>query len=370
MHSVLIPSLAGDTDSIFVSVALELEGIRAERLIGDNFPNTQYGSLFFETAKPFRGYLEEPSADHRVDLSDIDVVWLRRPRGPTLPFGVDPRDIEMARQENNQFIRSVYLSCWNNAVWVNPFAARQRANSKLLQLREAAEIGFRIPSTLVSNSPAEVRAFLADKSQQYIVKPIVGTDWEEDGRVFVTYTSSISLESLPGDAAISACACIYQRKVAKSFETRVVFFGAQGYAVKLNSQDVAGATIDWRNVAMSDLAVEAIHLPNEIHNFCTTLMSRLGIVHGSFDFAVDENGNWTFFEVNEAGQFLWLETSVPDLPILDTMVQFLAAPSSEFRYSHRKKIAKMSEVCRLPRFRELVELEQKNYRSQTSKTFI
>ena len=35
--------------------------------------------------------------------------------------------------------------------------------------------------------------------------------------------------------------------------------------------------------------------------------AKSGIACGSFDFAIDNQDRWWFLEVNEGGQFLWLD---------------------------------------------------------------
>ena len=41
------------------------------------------------------------------------------------------------------------------------------------------------------------------------------------------------------------------------------------------------------------------------------MMSRLGLVTASFDIAIDDEGEYVFLELNQAGQFLWMEDVTP-----------------------------------------------------------
>lgn len=66
-------------------------------------------------------------------------------------------------------------------------------------------------------------------------------------------------------------------------------------------------------------------------------MSGLEIVTGSFDFAIEENGKYVFFEVNEQGQFLWMERHCPQLPVLDMFTKFLISSNEKFRYRDRRE---------------------------------
>ena len=52
-------------------------------------------------------------------------------------------------------------------------------------------------------------------------------------------------------------------------------------------------------------------------------MHRLGIVFGSFDFIVTPDDEYVFLEVNEQGQFLWIEEYNASFHMLDLFVHFL-----------------------------------------------
>jgi glutathione synthase/RimK-type ligase-like ATP-grasp enzyme len=275
-----------------------------------------------------------------------------------LPPGIDPRDKEIALEENRAYMSSLFESMTDSAVWVNSLAGRRRANSKLSQLKEAQNLGIQIPETLISNDPQEIKEFLDPKWGPSVVKPLFGGDWTEDGSRIFTYTAGISISDLPSDDMIKACPCIYQRKIKKQFEARVAFFGAHTISVKLDSQRDKISELDWRVGDTRALNVEEISIPIALKEKCLLLMRRLGILHGSFDFAIDDEDNWIFFEVNEQGQFLWMETYVPHLPVLDTAIHFLMEPTVDFIYHPQASPVKMREICRLERFRSLIKMEK------------
>ena len=51
-----------------------------------------------------------------------------------------------------------------------------------------------------------------------------------------------------------------------------------------------------------------------------------GICFGSVDFAVDKDGQWWFLEINEQGQFLWLDQFNPQAKTLERFCAFITAP--------------------------------------------
>lgn len=56
-------------------------------------------------------------------------------------------------------------------------------------------------------------------------------------------------------------------------------------------------------------------------------MANLGLVFGCIDIIVTLNGEYCFLEVNEMGQFLWIERANPEIRILDAFCDFLLTVS-------------------------------------------
>lgn len=350
--------MVGDTDSIIVQLALEELGHVVHRLVGDNFPTRQTISYSISNADLALGKFHDINSGLSSD--NIDTVWLRRPRWPVISETLHPSDKFIAEEESKQFIRSLYQTSWDSAIWVNSLEGKRRAGSKLLQLRVAAELGLIIPDTLVSNNPDEIRKFVKEKNDSAIVKPLMGGDWKENGKRYVTYTAAISTAQLNDNEMIAACPCIYQNTIQKEYEVRATFFGSTAIAVKLNSQDVKSGKLDWRIAEPHTLKISPIELPTEIYKKCISVMNKLGIIHGSFDFAVTGNGDWVFFEVNEAGQFLWLEDYVPSLPVLQTAVEFLLNPSADFIMKNPGRRITIREIVNSDKYKMSLLDDQKN----------
>jgi hypothetical protein len=55
---------------------------------------------------------------------------------------------------------------------------------------------------------------------------------------------------------------------------------------------------------------------------CLCLMETLGLAFGAIDLIVTPHGKYVFLEVNPAGQFLWLDSTL-GLPLLDALSQML-----------------------------------------------
>lgn len=148
---------------------------------------------------------------------------------------------------------------------------------------------------------------------------------------------------------------IFQEKIEKSYELRVTYFGEYPIAVKINSQGHPKGSMDWRQIPGEELVLSEYELPDDINNQCKALMKKLGIVFGCFDFIVTPDGEYCFLEVNEAGQFLWIEHIDPSIKVLNTFTEFLIE-GLDF-----KKPGKSSGVVSLSDFHEEAEsIMQKN----------
>jgi hypothetical protein len=71
--------------------------------------------------------------------------------------------------------------------------------------------------------------------------------------------------------------------------------------------------------------------PPQVETAVLSFANQAGISFGSFDFAVDQSGKWWFLEVNEEGQFLWLDEFNPAARILEKFLAFLTLPEGSSR---------------------------------------
>jgi glutathione synthase/RimK-type ligase-like ATP-grasp enzyme len=257
---------------------------------------------------------------NNVDLREIDVVWYRRSKFPTLPNNIDDSDNQFVDTENRFHMTSLWLTLGEKATWVNPFHSIDISNSKVLQLRNAGRIGLSIPETIITNDKKTIIEFIHKNGKNNtIYKSFRPGIWVENNTTFSLYTTPITLEMLPDEYTLSLTPGIYQKTVKKQFELRIVFFGNEYIAVKINNSQI----IDWRTLPDKNLKLTHFIIPSDIELKCINLMQQLGIVFGCFDFIVTPDDEYIFLEVNEMGQFLWIEEILPELKLLDRFCEFL-----------------------------------------------
>lgn len=267
-------------------------------------------------------------------LEDADAVWLRRWYQPIASPDLHPADGKFAQTESGEFIRAtMQMLDEKQRFWVNPLQAKLRADRKPVQLLNAREVGLRIPRTLFSNDPEQIRAFFRRNGGRAVYKPLTAACWISEEKSHATFTSVLSEELLRHDASLANAPGIYQEFLDKQFELRVTVIGRSVFAARLDSQKDGYYLIDWRaNQLDSEIQCEIFQLPADIEDKCLALMDRLGLVFGCIDIVVTPGGEYVFLEVNEMGQFIWLEDMNPELPLLDCVVKFLISRDPAFRY--------------------------------------
>jgi glutathione synthase/RimK-type ligase-like ATP-grasp enzyme len=250
-----------------------------------------------------------------------DTVWYRR-IGSNSDFSVlHPADRLFAWSQCRDFREGSLLALFSEAFWVNPPATAQLADNKLYQQSLASRLGFMTPSTLFTNDPTEIRSFLRSHNGEAVYKAFPAAAWRNGEDLFACHTVRLTEADLVADELLAVTPGIYQALVPKHYEVRLTMIGAEPFAAKIFSQDTQKGRLDWRR-AYDELRMEPTTLPAALVEACRLLMKRLNLVFGCFDFIVDPAGNYIFLEVNQQGQFLFIETYT-DIPLLDAFTEFL-----------------------------------------------
>lgn len=320
MTHVLIPTVASDLHAAAVILALRRKGHRATPVFGCDLPTRQVVSLRLSGMAPPAVSIADDTGV--LTVADVDTVWLRRPAPPVLPDDMHPGDRQIAARELESFARATWSLLAPDAFWVSPLDAQRRAAHKPLQLREAVAAGLRIPPTLVSNDPIAIRALVAGAGP-VVYKPFRPAAYAEGAGVALAYTSVITVDDLPDDDTLRLCPGIFQPLLAKRHELRVTCIGDHLIAARLDSQGAEATRVDWRG-AGGRVPLEPEELPGPLAHACRRLMRRLGLVSGCIDLVVTPDGHAVFLEVNEQGQWLWLEEGAPSLHLLDRFAELLA----------------------------------------------
>src|SRR4051812_3408814 len=227
---ILILTQINDVHAAAVELALERRGAGASLVLCGDFPTRLSGSICLGQA---RGRAVLCDGERDICDGDVDVVWYRRPARPQLPDDMHPGDRQIAIDECEAFERDLYGLLAPKAFWINSPPGARQANMKIAQLEHASAAGFRVPETLASNDPKEIRSFVERHRGSAIHKTFLPNVWEDGDNVALAFTSGVGLQDLPRDEILRLAPGIYQALIPKSYELRLTLFGATCIGAKL-----------------------------------------------------------------------------------------------------------------------------------------
>lgn len=331
-YTVLICTIPGDLHARAVEWSLASRNVHVDYWVNSDFPALESCSLGIRSG----GHVEVSRRRTAEAVSSTvrpDAFWRRRFGKRIISDLIAPSDRAVAAEESKEVFAGLsYLVDSSKSFCVNPYLAGIRSRNKVEQLRVASTVGLSIPQTLISNNPDDVASFYRTCSSRLIIKSFTSPSWLGERSSYCSFTSIVEPTLLDDVEAISACPAIYQEQIDKEFEVRSLFIGAEHLSVLLDSQRTKRGRTDWREEGARNIPMLPHKLPENVAEKSRALMRELGIVTGSIDFVVRPNGEYVFLEINEMGQFLWMEQHCPQLPVLEAFTDFLCEGNPEYRW--------------------------------------
>lgn len=323
MKRILIPTQVYDVHSLAIHRILTQYGIDVIRWFRTDHPSKQN-----QTFELRNGCIDFTVEDEHSSFSlrDIDLVWYRRPRGSKVVLPETHPDFEYLQLENQHFSQTAWELINPSAIWINHYIDVIRASNKFKQLEVALNSGLHVPTTLSTNDVERIKTFIDEHASSTIIyKSFSGLkEWEEDGTVYRQNAAIVTSSSLPSDLMLRNSSGIYQVAIEKAYELRVLYLGGQFITCKISKSNHEYGSNDWRAIPKSELIIEPYTLPDEVQANISKFMKSLNLLTGSLDFIVDTEGNYIFLEVNESGQFIWMELENPEIKVLQPFCHFLA----------------------------------------------
>ncbi|MCC6558394.1 MAG: RimK domain-containing protein ATP-grasp [Polyangiaceae bacterium] len=255
--------------------------------------------------------------DRRVDLASVRVIWTRRPGHPSCGSVVEDGPIRRyAEEECADLLKDVWESL--EAAWFPaPRSHVLRMQLKHVQLGIAAELGFTLPETLITNDPDAVFQFYLDHGHgpgKSVVSKLFGSALTRLlGRDLLRYTEVMGARDIAAFRSAATAPTIFQTCVPKAHEIRVTVVAGEAFAVEIHSQKTRRTRGDWRRYDNRHTPHRVHALPGEVAARCVALVRRLGLRFGAIDLILRPDGEYVFLELNPNGQYLWLEelTGIP-----------------------------------------------------------
>lgn len=231
-----------------------------------------------------------------ADLAQVRAVYWRRPVWPTFQHLGDDDARFAAAQVRYGLGGALYAL--DGPLWVNHPLRNAAADYKPAQLALAQRLGLTVPPTLVTNEPEQARKFITAHSQ-VIYKTLRWTPYERDGVPVTGWADPVTAAEI--DDSVRLTPHLFQARVDKVADVRVLVVGRQTFAVRIDSD-----LLDWRK-DYSALVYSVVDLPDHVGKALLAYLNHFGLVSGSFDLAVDQAGDYWWLELNPNGQWGWLE---------------------------------------------------------------
>jgi MvdD-like protein with pre-ATP grasp domain len=329
--TVLLLSQQDDAHIAPVKEALERLGANAVCCDLADFPEHLELTARLGDASSWSGQMVLSGQDQAWRVQDIESVWWRRPQSYRAPGGYSSAVRELLDQEAYRGFLGLLLGSpgVHHPFWVSDPNAIRRAEFKPAQLATAQHLGLRVPRTLLTNSPAAVRDFYEECDGRIITKAVWRGVLDPSGAYVAgqprfVYTSEVKEEHLALLDGVRATAHVFQERVDKALELRVVVIGRQIFAVEIYSQLAEASKLDWRQ-SYKDIRYGVHSLPQALEATLLQLLRTFNIQYASMDLIITPTGEYVWLELNPNGQFLWLEPPT-GLPMVEAMAHVLFEP--------------------------------------------
>jgi glutathione synthase/RimK-type ligase-like ATP-grasp enzyme len=309
---ILILSTHEDLHAQHVMQLLEQRGVTAIWFDPVDFPQRADITINYSSTGITQLTLKTVSSE--INLSSVHSVWHRRP-GTPLPDDRVPGDT--ARRYVAQESAMVLDDLWSilDATWLpGPPATVRCANHKGLQLRIAGELGFRLPPTLITNSPDDLLEFYRAHAGGIVSKQAARAFPSTIGLGMMRFTDLVTTRDIAHYQTIKYCPMTFQQYVDKRIELRITIVGDRVFAAEIHSQTTHHTRYDWRHYDASRTPHLPHVLPPAIEQRCIDLVAKLGLRYGAIDMILTPSGEYVFLEINPNGQYLWIE-EFAELPI-------------------------------------------------------
>jgi hypothetical protein len=253
------------------------------------------------------------SSGRDIVLDDCGAAWWRRPQ----PFSLHPGLSADARSFVYGECHEAIAGLWSSlpARWVNAPQLDSAAHHKPYQLTIAADVGLKIPRTLITNDPDAALRLIRDIGlERTVYKTFLASEqcWRE--------TRIMRPQDMDALDALRVAPVIFQEYVAADADIRVTVMGPRVFATAIRAAP-GGYEVDYR-MDMAGASFAAAVLPAAVEEQLRELMRRLGLVYAAIDLRRTHEGDYVFLEVNPAGEWRFVEERTGQ-PMTSTMAWLL-----------------------------------------------
>lgn len=206
--------------------------------------------------------------------------------------------------------------------WINNPKNTFFAENRFNQLVAAKNAGFKIPNTLITNSPSAGTRFTSRYPLHTIVKVLHHHEISLKNISHRFPTTTITPDLLSNFEELKYSPLIFQEKIPNREELRITVVGNKIFPVQITTGKNKDEYSDIHKIPEKDLRFKEIEIDRKLADMCFKLNETLGLVVSSIDLLVDLKGNNYFLEINPVGDWNWLEKHL-DLGITDSFLELV-----------------------------------------------
>ena len=245
----------------------------------------------------------------RTVIKKKDIIWYRSGKlSYEMPIRKKHGDQhEYIKEYINREIQHLSRYFFSNFNCIGSYES-EIYNNKLLNLVAAFQVGFLVPSTIVTTHIPTIRKFL-DFHSKVITKPINNGHiyFENNEIIWLSKGTSLVKPFHLDSKELLTTPNLVQEYIEKEVELRIFVFEDLLYAVSIHSQSNEKTKIDFRNYDWEKFnRIEPFNLNIELKCKIIKFMKITGLRTGSIDLIIGKNGHIYFLEINPSGQFGWL----------------------------------------------------------------
>jgi len=254
--------------------------------------------------------------------NNLKSVLFRRPGKPLekteIKIPIDDAAIKYVREQWQTFIEGILGI--DEVLWINHPRANDLMECKIIQLRKANEVGFKIPKTCITSSKGRGEKFIEHCGGQIVVKSLYSSLIEYPEKDYFIFTNVIDSLKDVSELEIGITPVILQEFINEKIDYRITVIGKKIYAARIETTNGDRVPVDWRT-CKSGLKFIPCELPENIKEKCITFVSECGLIFGTIDL-VHAGDDFYFLEINPNGEWGWLQKSA-GLPIAESITDYL-----------------------------------------------
>ena len=297
---ILILGNSQDDHALHLYQSLTKKGVKVNFLDTYLFPTKLHLSFNINANQGSICFPDE----QQIDWEQIHSIFWRNFNRVGIPQLEDSRQQMLAFNDSISALQSMIKGCPTH--WVNSWDAYEFHRHKPLQLKKVHSLGVKIPQTLITNSPQEVRNFV-QQQEKVIFKPVYGG----------ATTKPLTAELLDAERlklALKIAPITLQEYIAGT-NIRTFVIGEKVYSAEIRS-----SYLDFREDKNHELI--PITTPELIKKQALALKKALFLEWTAIDWRLTPDGDYLFLEANPSPMFLHFE-KVTRFPLTENLIELL-----------------------------------------------